>query len=184
MYNAAVWLRRVQEGLREQVSINWKYFSLEQVNSQQGPDWKLWEQPDDYSSRGRDAFRAAEAARKQGDAAFEAFHYALLRARHEQQKDIADRATLLEVADSVGLDMKRFTKDLANRKLLARLGKDHTFAVERYKVFGTPTIVFPGGQAVFLKMTPPPSDEEAVPVFQEVRQIAEGRQQIKEIKRP
>ncbi len=47
------------------LTINWKYFSLEQVNSQQEPEWKIWEQPEDYPSRGIHAFRAAEAARQQ-----------------------------------------------------------------------------------------------------------------------
>ena len=45
------------------LTINWKYFSLEQVNNQQGLQWKLGEQPDHYPSRGLRAFWAAEAAR-------------------------------------------------------------------------------------------------------------------------
>jgi len=179
-----VWLQRVKEGLGEELKVNWKYFSLEQVNSQQGPEWKLWEQPEDYASRGRNAFCAAEAARKQGEAAFDDFHHALLKARHEEKRDIADTATLIEVAEGVGLDVRRFREDLADRRLLVKLGEDHTFAAEILGVFGTPTLVFPEQQAVFVKMMPPPSAEEAGSVFAEVRQIAEGRREIREIKRP
>ena len=164
--------------------MNWRYFSLEQVNSQQGPEWKLWEQPEDYVSRGGNAFRAAEAARRQGEAAFEAFHMALLRARHEDRRDIADTRTLAEVAESVGLDPERFRRDLADDRTLSGLARDHTYATETLKVFGTPTLVFAGRQAVFLKMAPPPSPDESAAVFAEVRQIAEGRQSIREIKRP
>jgi len=166
------------------LTINWKYFSLEQVNSQQGAQWKIWEQPEDYPSRGLRAFWAAEAARRQGEAAFSCFHIALLRARHEQRRDIADMNTLIEVAESADLEMTQFQKDLSDRQLLARLAEDHTFAVETLGVFGTPTLVFPERQAVFLKMSPLPSPEECLSVFTELRQLAERRQYIQEVKRP
>jgi predicted DsbA family dithiol-disulfide isomerase len=168
----------------EKLAINWKYFSLEQVNSQNGPDWKLWEQPEDYPSRGRRAFQAAEAARRQSEAAFNRFHMALLRARHEQSLDIADVNTLIEVAESSGLEIPRFQEDLSNRQLLVKLAEDHTFAVKSLGVFGTPTIVFPEGQVVFLKMRPIPLPEECLQLFMEIRHLAEQRQNIQEVKRP
>ena len=174
----------MKEELASGLTVNWRYFSLEQVNSQEDPEWKLWEQPEDYASRGRNAFRAAEAARQQGQDEFRLFHMALLKARHEDSRDIADTAVLVEVAESAGLDAQQFRRDLADRGTLARLAEDHTFAAERLGVFGTPTLVFPEEQAVFLKIAPPPSAEDAVAVFTEVRQIAEGRGEIREIKRP
>jgi predicted DsbA family dithiol-disulfide isomerase len=165
------------------LTVNWKYFSLEQVNSKEGPYWKLWEQPEDYASRGRNAFRAAEAARKQGDARFEAFHHALLKARHVDRRDITDKAVLAEVAEAAGLDVARFNEDMSSGEAMAKLAADHTFAVENLSVFGTPTLVFPDGKPVFVKMMPPPSAEDSARVFDEVRQVAEGRPEIKEIKR-
>ena len=164
--------------------INWWFFSLEQVNSQQGPDWKVWEQPADYPSRGLGAFRAAGAARNQGEVAFDAFHNALLKARHEQRQDIANTSVLEGVAESANLDMSRFKSDLESSEPLTDLARDHTHAVETLGVFGTPTLVFPENQAVFLKMTPPPSAEESLAVFDEVRQIASQRRNIQELKRP
>ena len=115
---------------------------------------------------------------------FDAFHMALLNARHEEQQDISDMAVLTSVAEGAGLDMDRFDKDFTGHQLLARLAEDHTYAAETLHVFGTPTLVFPEQQAVFLKMAPPPSSEEAVAAFGEVRTIAEDRRQIREIKRP
>lgn len=168
----------------EKLAINWRYFSLEQVNSQNGPDWKLWEQPEDYPSRGRRAFQAAEAARRQSEAAFNRFHIALLKTKHEQNRDIADTNTLIEVAESSGLEMPRFREDLGNRQLLVKLAEDHTFAVESLGVFGTPTIVFPEGQAIFLKMMPIPLPEECLQLFMEIRYLVEQRQNVREIKRP
>ncbi len=184
VYNATVWLQRVKAGIGPKLTINWKYFSLEQVNSQQGPQWKIWEQPESYSSRGLSAFRAAEAARRQGEAVFSSFHIALLRAKHEQHQDIADIKTLIEVAESVDLEMTQFQEGLGDRRLLAKLAADHSFAVETLGIFGTPTLVFPERQTIFLKMSSPPSPEESLSVFAELRYLVERRRYIQEIKRP
>lgn len=166
------------------LTLNWRYFSLEQANQQQEPQWKLWEQPEGHPSRGLRAFWAAEAARRQGEDAFDCFHIALLRARHEQQRDIADMNTLAEVAKSAGLDMTRFQKDLADRRLLMKLAEDHAFAVETLGIFGSPTLVFPQRQAIFVKMSASPAPEDCLPVFIELRHLADRRPYIRELKRP
>jgi predicted DsbA family dithiol-disulfide isomerase len=172
----------VKQETEQKVILNWRYFSLEQANSKLGPQWKIWEQPEDYPSRGLRAFRAAEAARSQGETAFDSFHMALLRARHEQHRDIADNDTLLEVAESVDLNPSQFQENLADRQLLAKLAEDHTFAVESLGIFGTPTLVFQERQAIFLKISPPPPDE-CVAVFTELHRLVERRRYIQEIKR-
>ena len=130
------------------------------------------------------AFWAAEAARNQGERAFHSFHVALLKAKHEQQRDIADSNTLIEVAKNTGLDIRQFQNDLGNRQLLTKLAEDYTFAVEELGVFGTPTIVFPENQAIFLKMSPPPSQKESLPIFNELFNLAYSRRNILEVKRP
>lgn len=174
----------MKEELGPKLVTNWKYFSLEQVNNQQGPEWKLWEQAADYPSRGLYAFWAAEAARRQGQGAFERFHNALLRARHEQKRDIADMNTLAEVAEGVGLDIDRFQTALSDRRLLSKLAQDHTFAVEKLGVFGTPTLVFPESKAIFLKMSSSPPRKESLSVFTELHHLVDRRRYIQEIKRP
>lgn len=152
------------------------------MNSKE-PGWKLWEQADGYPSRGLKAFRAAEAARRQGHAAFEAFHMALLRARHEQKTNISDPVILLAVASAARLDVSRFEKDLSNPAALQRLAADHTFAVDKLGAFGTPTLVFPEEQAVYVKMAVPP-DEECSALFDEVSGMIMGRRYVQELKRP
>lgn len=106
-----------------------------------------------------------------------------MKARHEAKRDIADKDVLAEVAGDAGLDVARFRADLEDRRLLKKLAEDHTFAVTSFNVFGTPTLVFEGQNAVFLKSTPPPP-EEAMAMFEDVRQMAEARRNIREIKRP
>ena len=174
----------MKEASLHKLTVDWKYFSLEQVNSKHDPPWKVWEQPEDYPSRGLMAFIAAEAARRQGEASFISFHLALLKAKHEQGLNIADINTLIEVADGAGMEMRQFQKDLSDRGFLTKLARDHTAAVETFGVFGTPTLVFPGGKAVFLKLASPPPPSESLAVFEEIRHISEKRQYIMEIKRP
>ena len=109
---------------------------------------------------------------------------ALLKAKHEQGRDIADVDTLIELARDIGLETAQFEKDLNDNSLLLRLAKDHTFAVETLGIFGTPTLVFPMGKPVFLKLASPPPLSEGLAVFDEIRCISEQRQYIMEIKRP
>jgi predicted DsbA family dithiol-disulfide isomerase len=174
----------VKEVYGNRLAVEWYAFPLEQVNSTQGPEWKLWEQPDEYKSRGLWAFRAGEAARLQGKEAFERFHVALLRARHVEKRDIADRDVLVDVAEGVGLDAGRFQQDLARRSLLAEIGEDYTRGVEEHGVWGTPTLVFNGRQAAYLKLRPAPPPDESAKLFEELFDVIHNRPYVIEVKRP
>ncbi len=184
MYEAAVWLQQVKQAYGDRLQVEWHDFPLEQVNNIQGGDWKLWEQPDHYKSRGLWAFRAARAARMQGKDAFARFHLALLRARHEQKREIADPQVLAAVADEAGLDMARFQRYLPDRSLLAKIGEDYTRGAQDHGVWGTPTLVFNGSQAAYLKLRPAPPASEAVTLFDELFDIIHGRPYVVEVKRP
>lgn len=184
VHAAAVWLRDVRNHLGERLVIRWRYFPLEQVNAAEGPDWKLWEQPAEFKSRGREAFHAAIAARQQGEEAFSRFHYALLDLKHVHGKDHGKRSTHLEAAELAALDTERFLRDLEDRSLLAAIGHDYLEGRERYGVFGTPTIVFPNGAAAYLKMRPAAPVEDAVGVFEDFVRTVRDRSYVVEIKRP
>jgi predicted DsbA family dithiol-disulfide isomerase len=174
----------VKEILGDRLRIEWYSFPLEQVNSTQGPEWKLWEQPDEYKSRGLWAFRGGEAARLQGKELFERFHMALLRARHVENWDIASPEFLIEVAKKAGLDVDRFRQDLPNRNLLAKIGEDYIRGAKEHGIWGTPTLVFNGRQAAYLKMRPAPPPEESVKLFEELFDIIHDRPYVIEVKRP
>lgn len=184
VHAAAVWLRSVQQYLGDRLVVRWRYFPLEQVNAADGPDWKLWDQPAEFKSRGRDAFHAAIAARQQGEEAFNRFHYALLDLKHVHGKDHGKRSTHLEAARLAALDMERFLRDLEDRSLLAAIERDYVEGRERHGVFGTPTIVFPDGAAAYLKMRPAAPPEEAVRVFEDFVRTVRDRSYVIEIKRP
>ncbi|MGH2560658.1 MAG: DsbA family protein [Thermomicrobiales bacterium] len=164
--------------------MNWRCFPLEQVNSPEGPEWKLWEQPPEHRSRGRAAFHAALAARNQGEDAFERFHFALLQSKHDAGNDHGQRTTIMAAAEEADLDLARFEQDLDDRSLLSRIGDDYTHGREEHGIFGTPTFVFPHGEAAYLKMLPAADPGEALPIFEEFVRTVRDRPFISEFKRP
>lgn len=183
MYNAAMWLDAAKQQYGENLQIQWRGFLLEQANNKQGPDWKLWEQPADYPFRSLPALRAAEAARLHSPEAFDRFHLALLKARHEERKNITDQSVLSDIARSTGLDPAQIHRDAAGEDLLKKIVSDHTEAVEKFGVFGTPTFVFPNGSAAFLKLLKPP-EKDASSLLDLLSDVMENRPYVGEIKRP
>lgn len=184
VWAAATWLQDVGEQLGDELRVTWRSFPLEQVNSENGPEWKLWEQPDEYRSRGLLAFRGAAAARLQGDDAFLRYHHALLFLKNIEALEHGKRSTVIQAAERAGLDPSRFEADLDDRALLHGIGADYERARSTYRVFGTPTFVFPNGATAYLKMLPAPSKDEAVPVFREFVRTVRDKTIIRELKRP
>jgi predicted DsbA family dithiol-disulfide isomerase len=180
VYRASVLLQNVRDSGDRPIEVRWRYFSLIQVNSKD-EGWTVWDAPDS-EARGRLAFKAAEAARRQD--AFDAFHMALLRARHEQRADINDVAVVERVAEDSGLDLDRFRKDIADPQIVSALERDHQAAVAEYGVFGTPTFVFDGGAAAYVRLSEPPEASDSVGIYDRVIAIAAEEPRILEIKRP
>lgn len=178
-----MWLESAQETAGDELELNWRGFLLEQINSKEGPDWKVWEQPDDYEFRGMWALRAGEAAKAQGPELFQKFHMALLRARHEERVNVGDRETLMEIAARVGLDLEQFRADMEDPATKDKVAADHVEAVESFGVFGTPTFVFPNGAAAFVKLLKPP-EARASRALELLSEMMEDHIYIGEVKRP
>jgi predicted DsbA family dithiol-disulfide isomerase len=176
-YRTVEWIYDVQRQLGASLQIDWKYFSLEQINAPADSGWKIWEQDEDYadlSGRGQRnrvllAFWAAEAARQQGRDAGDRFRMALYHARHRDHRDYTNRAVVEEIAAESELDMERFRRDFADRSMVDALQRDHEEAIERYKAFGVPTICFDEHTCIFVRMMAVPDPADAVPAFHELR---------------
>lgn len=181
VYRTSVLLQNVRDSGERELEVRWRYFSLTQVNSKDD-GWTVWDAPESEHVRGRLAFKAAEAARRQDG--FEDFHMRLLRARHVDRVDIDDIAVVERVADESSLELDRFRKDVADPKILAALSRDHRGAVAEYGVFGTPTLVFPGGATAYLRLSEAPEALDSLRVFDRVVSIAAEEPRILEIKRP
>jgi hypothetical protein len=174
----------------DRLSVNWRYFSLHQVNHKGEVTWKIWDQPAldrdwmerDYA-RSLRSFWGAEAARRQGEEAFDRFHRALLQAKHQDDRSLAQPETLLHAAETAELDMVQFRESLGDPSCLERLAADHTRA-KSMDVFGTPTFVFPGAVPVYLKLSRIPDPAEALEFWEEFHRVVTGMPFVLEIKRP
>ena len=180
-----MWLDRVKQVYGENLQITWRHFSLEQINSENGPGWRIWCQPDIYASRSLLSLMAGEAARRQGDEAFARFHMSLLSARHggEGRIPLNETEPLVSVAQDAGMDVIMFREDLTDRKVLENIARDHTEGVENHGVFGTPTFVFENGKAVYLKSFIPPS-EDSTTFFEYFVALMAHHSYLGELKRP
>jgi predicted DsbA family dithiol-disulfide isomerase len=181
VYRASVLLQNVSDSGQRSLSIRWRYFSLAQVNSKDD-GWTVWDAPDSEPVKGRLAFKAAEAARRQHR--FDDFHLPLLHARHRDRLDINEVAVVERVAVEAGLDLDRFRKDVADPDIVGALARDHQAAVKEHGVFGTPTFVFPGGASAYVRLSEAPDGSDAVRVFDRIVSVAGDEPLILEIKRP
>lgn len=162
--------------------MQWRSFPLEQVNAED-EEWLFWEQPVD-EARSLRAFLAAEAARDQGEPVFRAFVDRLLTAVHERKMPVHAVDTIRDVArETPGLDVDRLMQEMEAPELRQRISRDYQRAVDEEGVFGTPTFLFPDGDAVFVKMTPAPPDD-ALSLFESVRDLSQSRPYIRELKKP
>ena len=182
MRQAGIWLARVKEQMGADLEITWRSFCLEQVNSKNGDDWKAWEQPEDYISRGLWALRGGIAARKQSDALHDVYFKTFMEAKHVEREDLRSRESVIAVAEKCGLDMERFIADIDDPATLAEIGSDHEEAVAQ-GVFGTPTFIFEDGTAAFLKTYTPP-EEDTIDAFTHFLGVARNRKYFGELKRP
>ncbi len=180
-YAAALWLRQVVVVERD-LMVEWRPFVLKETNRAPEEGVPFWKQPRVMRTRTALAFVAGQAAAKQDFDAYDRFRFALQCAFHDQPRDIREPGVLQNMASQAGLDGARFGADLEQPSLLEEVGRSHQPAVERYAVFGTPTLVFPNGCAVYLKLAPAPTDGEAARVFELLREINERHAAIQEIK--
>jgi predicted DsbA family dithiol-disulfide isomerase len=181
VYRVAGMLDEVHSSGARLIDVRWRYFSLTQVNSK-NDGWTLWDAPGSETVRGRLAFHAAEAARRQGR--FHDLHMPLLLARHRERLDLDDETVIERVAADAGLDLERFAADLRAPDILDAVARDHREAIAEHGVFGTPTFVFADGASAYVRLAGPVEGGDAVQVFDRLISIAAGEPRILEIKRP
>jgi 2-hydroxychromene-2-carboxylate isomerase len=181
-----VWLDLVQEakGGEAPIEVNWKPFSLDQINQKVGDDYLVWNEAEENIPDRLWGLRASVAAGRQGDDAMRRFFPLLLRARHEDRKNIGDMDVLKETATAAGLDVERFERDVKDRSTLDEVAKSHAEGVEQHGVFGTPTFVFEDGTSAFLKLIRPNTPEDALAAFDNVLGVMQSCTYVGEIKRP
>jgi len=179
-----VWLDKVKEHYGDDLKLNWRNFSLQQINAKDPGDWRVWQEEDYTSTRSLMASIAGEAAQRQGDELFDKFFLALLTERHGGSRaPLNDDSMFIKLAEGCGLNIEQFKSDIKDPKLVEIIANDHTEAVDIHGAFGTPTFVFGNGQSAYLKTFIPP-EEESVDAFKHFLGLFESRSYIGEVKRP
>lgn len=172
------------------LEISWQHFSIYQFNyelSEGNGQWQLWNERLDNSDgngcKGLLPFMASQAARMQGHKAHNLFRLELQRAVHRDYRQL-NLATILDVAEGVGLQRARFEDDLANPENRTVLAQEHARAAAR-DLFGTPTVVFPSGGAAYFRLSEVPrSRSEAIDLVKHTRQMLERYPYLQTLKRP
>jgi predicted DsbA family dithiol-disulfide isomerase len=178
------WLDKVAQSDEVDLLIKWKVLSLEQVNQNQGEDFKVWEHPE-YPARGIPALAAAKAALRQGESLFERFHRLVFRTYHQQGKDLSTRSVLIEAASEAGLDIQRFERDLDLTENLKAIEEDYLEAKQSYNLFGVPTFVFDNGECIYVKLeSVPETEKESVNLLKYVFQMGLEMPYLLELKKP
>ena len=177
-------MKEARGGNEDPIEITWKPFSLEQANQKIGPDYKAWDESDEDLNESLWGLRAGAAAKRQGEDAMRRYMPMLLKARHEERKDLGDKDLLKEIAAQANLDLGQFVKDLDDRSTLDDIAASHKEAVEDHGVFGTPTFVFENGASAFLKLIRPKTPEQAEKAFDSLINVMSSNIFIGEVKRP
>jgi predicted DsbA family dithiol-disulfide isomerase len=157
---------------------------LQQANQKIGPDYQAWGETDENLDGSLWGLRAGIAAKRQGEDAMRRYMPLLLKARHEERKDLGDKELLKGLAAKAHLDIDRFAKDLDDRTALEEIAASHKEAVEERGVFGTPTFVFENGASAFLKLIRPKTIEHAEKAFDSLVSVMSSDLFVGEVKRP
>ena len=132
-------MRDLKNELGEQLVINWRSFLLEQVNTKdKGDNWKAWEQPPDYISRGIWPLRGGIASNKINPKFRDIFSMKLMERKHVKRDDVRSRKYIIDLAVECGMDQTEFSKILDSDETMDSIINDHKFA-ESIGIFGTAT---------------------------------------------
>ena len=153
---AEVVVRDLEAG--EPLRADFRAFSLSQVHLEEG-EAPVWAPGADPRS-GVLALQWGLAVRDHLPGRFPAAHLALFAARHDHGRDLNDPEVLAEAVALAGVDPAEVEKLVASGGPAAALAADHTWAVDRYRVFGVPTFVT-DQRAVFVRLMDRPGTPAA-----------------------
>src|SRR5580658_7987249 len=161
-YQASLWIREVRD--RTGLVVNWRFFSLEEVNRAEGKKHP-WEREWSY---GWSLMRIGALLRRQGMDAVDAWYAAAGRLLHAEGGKPHDPAVAREIVAGLGHDA-----GLVDAALRDHTTSDEVLAEHRRVVdaggFGVPALFFPDGQSLFGPvLIDPPRGAAAVKLWEAV----------------
>ena len=153
-YRASCWIREVrrQTGL----SVNWRFFSLEEVNREEGKRHP-WERPWSY---GWSQLRVAALLRREGQDLVDRWYQAAGAGFFEQGRPTFTLSGAEDVITALGLPRSTVADAIEDPSTADEVRADHDRLVSRFGGHGVPTIVFDDTDAFFgpVILTPPEGD--------------------------
>jgi 2-hydroxychromene-2-carboxylate isomerase len=161
-YQTSLWIREVRA--RTGLEIRWRFFSLEEVNREEGKKHP-WERPWSY---GWSMMRIGALLRRQDMALLDAWYARAGRALHED----GQKPHVPEVARRLLAELD-LDPDLVDRAVADPTTGDEVLAEHRRVVeaggYGVPTLFFPDGQCLFGPvLIDPPAGDAAVRLWASV----------------
>lgn len=174
-YRGWLWLERLRSA-GEELDVTWSGFVLKEVNRSEDEDSALAGPTIESIAVLALAFGEALRGRK----TWELYHERIFRAMHETDER-ATEADVIRIARDSGLDIDSFRSNEVAWLEVVRQG--HFGAIERWGVFGTPTLVLDGDSAVYLKLATLP-DGGYRKLWDALTTITVSFPEVVELKRP
>ena len=141
-YQTSLWIREVRD--RTGLEINWRFFSLEEINRAEGKKHP-WEREWSY---GWSLMRIGALLRRESMARLDAWHATAGRALHEDGEKPHVPGVARELLRRMGLDPGLVDAAIADPTTGDEVLAEHQ-KVTRAGGFGVPTLFFPDGQCLF-----------------------------------
>jgi 2-hydroxychromene-2-carboxylate isomerase len=152
-YQTSKWIRRVRE--QTDLTIDWKFFSLEEINRQEGKKHP-WERAWSY---GWSMMRIGVALRRIGMEHLDAYYERAGRALHEEGQRAHDPVVARHIVEEIGLDPSIVDDAIADETTHDDIHAEHARVVEAGG-YGVPTLFF-GDHCLFGPVLIDPPEGEA-----------------------
>lgn len=163
-YQASKWIRSVRAS--EGIDIRWRFFSLEEINREDGKKHP-WEREWSF---GWSQMRIGALLRRMSQEDVDRWYEAVGRAFFEDGRPTQHPEAQEEILVDLGFPPDTVARALADPTTHDEVRADHDHAVSDLGAFGVPTLAFPDGVSVFGPVVvPAPEGRQAVQLWEHVQ---------------
>ena len=157
-YQTSLWMREVRD--QAEVDVDWRFFSLEEINREEGKKHP-WER--EWSFGWSQMRIAALIKRELGNDELDRWYAGMGKAFHEDARPTHDPDVHREVLTELDLDPGLVERAIADPSTTDDVRSDHDHVVGTYAGWGVPILVFPSDRALFGPVIiPAPTGDEAM----------------------
>jgi 2-hydroxychromene-2-carboxylate isomerase len=161
-YQTSRWIRSVRD--QTGLEVNWRFFSLEEINRQEGKKHP-WEREWSY---GWSMMRIGALLRRQSMVDVDAWYERAARALHVEGHKPHEKTVARHLLEELGFDPGLVDEAIADQTTSDEVMADHNRVVDAGG-YGVPTLFFPDGQCLFGPvLIDPPVGEAALRLWDAV----------------